>query len=143
MADAFLTTDPDLLPVLHDLERQEPIFHRPEFAATCADFDQLMAPDYWEIGASGRRYSRSFVLQTLAKQAPLDAGAANWQTTDFACRQLGPDTYLVTYTLDQASRLTRRSTIWRRNGSNWQILFHQGTMIESPASATSEAVRRP
>jgi len=129
MVEDFPETEADLLPILSDLERQEPIFHRPEFAATAADFDKLMAPDYWEVGASGRRYSRLFVLETLRKQPPVDARAANWKTTDFACRLLGPNTYLVTYTLDQTGRLTRRTTIWRKNGEKWEILFHQGTVI--------------
>jgi hypothetical protein len=44
-------------------------------------------------------------------------------------RRLGPDTYLLTYTLDQAGRRTRRSTIWRRSEDGWQILYHQGTII--------------
>lgn len=133
----FAATDPDLLPVLNELRQREPIFHRPAFAATPADFNRLMAPDYWEIGASGRRYNRTFVLQTLTQEPPVDSGAANWQTSEFACRGLGPDTYLVTYTLEQAGRITRRSTIWRRSGSNWQILFHQGTIVEA-ASQQSE-----
>jgi len=37
--------------------------------------------------------------------------------------------YLFTYTLIQGERVTRRSTIWRRNPEGWQILFHQGTAV--------------
>jgi|SRR6185312_8374560 len=136
--DIFTWTDPELLPVLADLRAQEPIFHRPQFAATPEDFERLMSPDYWEIGASGRRYSRNFILETLKKQPLVDSEAANWQATDFACRRLGPDTYLLTYTLDQNGRVTRRATVWRRNGANWQILFHQGTLAET----TDESIQR-
>ncbi len=134
--DIFTWTDPELLPVLGELRAQEPLFHRPQFAATPEDFERLMSPDYWEIGASGRRYSRTFILETLKKQPLVDSEAANWQTTDFACRQLGPDTYLLTYTLDQNGRVTRRTTVWRRNGANWQILFHQGTLTETTDEGT-------
>lgn len=95
-------------------------------------FDRLMATDYWEIGASGRRYDRSFILATLTANPPVDANAAGWEVSGFACRSVGDDTYLLTYTLDQNGRTTRRSTIWRRNGAEWQILFHQGTVVSSP-----------
>lgn len=128
----FACTDPRLLPILNELRRQEPIFHRPENGSCTEDFDRLMAPDYWEIGASGRRYKRSFVLEHLTANPPVDSDAAGWKTSDFGCRSLGDDTYLLTYTLDQNGRITRRSTIWRRNGEDWQILFHQGTVVSSP-----------
>jgi hypothetical protein len=43
---------------------------------------------------------------------------------------LGPEFYLLTYTLRQPDRLTRRSTIWRRTeDGDWQIVFHQGTPV--------------
>src|ERR1700744_5014180 len=58
-------TDPELLPILDELAPQEPIFHRTEFASTLADFDRLMVADFWEFGASGRRYGREFILQKL------------------------------------------------------------------------------
>ncbi|MES1153696.1 MAG: DUF4440 domain-containing protein, partial [Rhodanobacter sp.] len=64
-AEPDLTTPPGLLPVLEALRRREPIFHRPEFGSTRADFERMAAADFWEIGASGRRYSRAHVLDVL------------------------------------------------------------------------------
>ena len=122
-------TDPELLPILDELAAQEPIFHRPAYAATMKHFDQLMAPDYWEIGASGKRYTRAFILHTLADNPTVDAATANWQASDFHLRRLSADTFLITYTLDQTGRLTRRSTLWRSTPAGWQILYHQGTLI--------------
>ena len=120
--------DAELLPVFEELRRREPIFHTPEFGITLADFESVMTPDYWEVGASGRRYDRDFVLGTLEQIPPVDAAAAGWQCSDHALRQLGPDTYLFTYTLRQAERLTRRATIWQGNAEGWCILYHQGTI---------------
>lgn len=130
-ANPWASTDSALLPILEELQRREPIFHRPEFAAGVDAFARLMTPGYWEVGASGRRYSRAFILRHLTENPPADAHAAGWITSDFACRHLGEETYLVTYTLDQKGRITRRSTLWRQNGSDWQILFHQGTVVSS------------
>ncbi|AEU36083.1 nuclear transport factor 2 family protein [Granulicella mallensis] len=130
-SEAFTRTESDLLPVLEELRRHEPIFHRPEFASDSAGFEQMMAPDYWEVGASGRRYSRDFILHTLEQNPPVDADAAGWQTSDHQCRRLSPDTYLFTYTLRQGERLTRRATIWRKSPGGWQILYHQGTIVSA------------
>jgi hypothetical protein len=134
MISAFTSIGPGLIQVLDELRQREPIFHNAEFGTTTAEFERVMVPDYWEVGASGRRYSRDFILRELTRSVPfVDAAAAGWQATEFGLRELGPDTYLLTYTLDQAGRRTRRSTIWRRSGDGWQILFHQGTIIAAEA----------
>lgn len=62
MNPAFTKIEPELLPILDELRRREPIFHTPEFGATTAEFERSTAPEYWEVGASGRRYSREFIL---------------------------------------------------------------------------------
>jgi hypothetical protein len=125
----FKHTAPDLTPVLEELRRREPIFHTPEFGRTLADFENATAPDYWEVGASGRRYSREFILRTLDRKPPVDTASAGWQTYDHCVRRLGPYTYLFTYTLRQGVRLTRRATIWEIAPEGWRILYHQGTIV--------------
>ncbi len=124
-----LITDPALTSVLEELKAREPIFHRREFGTTRADFENMMAPDFWEIGASGRRYSRDYVLAELEKRY---AGEYKdqWETQEFHCRQLGEDVYLLTYTLFQGARKTRRTTIWHKTATGWKIIFHQGTMVQ-------------
>jgi hypothetical protein len=61
-------TDPALLGVLQELVSREPIFHREEFGRTRADFENMTVTDFWEVGASGRRYSREYVLDGLEKR---------------------------------------------------------------------------
>jgi hypothetical protein len=109
-----LTTAPELQPILAELSAREPIFHRPEFGTTLADFERMTSEDYWETGASGRRYSRAAVLDELEKRFSAPHHDV-WETSKFQCRRLGDDTYLLTYTLLQDhARLTRRATIWRQ-----------------------------
>ncbi len=127
----FTHTDTGVLPVLDELRRREPIFHMPEFGTTLTDFARATAPDYWEVGASGQRYSRDFILRTLGDTPPADAAAAGWQTFDHAVRRLAPATYLFTYTVRQAERLTRRATIWQSTAEGWRILYHQGTIVSA------------
>lgn len=125
----FTDTDPELLPLLEELRRYEPIFHTQEFGLTAAECERRMAPDYWEVGASGRRYSREFILRHIEQSPPVDARLAGWKTSDHALRSVGPETYLLIYTLLQGDRLTRRATIWRNTTQGWAILFHQGTIV--------------
>ncbi|MEO6803146.1 MAG: DUF4440 domain-containing protein [Granulicella sp.] len=115
----------DQAAILNDLIPREPIFHTP----LTADPTRLMAPTYWEIGASGRIYTRAIILEHLAQNPPIDAATANWRTTNHALFQLSPDTYLLTYTLQQEARLTRRATLWQQTPTGWQILYHQGTLV--------------
>ena len=122
-------TDSRLLLVLNELMTREPIFHTPAFGLTRAEHEKLMDPDYWEVGASGRRYSRQYVLEVLEKRES-NEDEREWKTRDFWCREIAPDNYLLTYTLAQGERITRRSTIWRRTSEGWQILYHQGTIVE-------------
>lgn len=123
-----LSTAPELLGVLEQLRQREPIFHRPEFGATRAEFERMMEADFWEVGASGRRYSRQYVLDVLdARRHSCDEDV--WETSDFHCRELAPNIYLLTYTLLQGQRRTRRSTIWSRASGDWKIVFHQGTEV--------------
>lgn len=129
-SEPLLRTAPDLLGVLDELVGREPIFHRPEFGTTRDDFERMVVDDFWEVGASGRRYGRAYVLDELEKRhsAPHEDV---WEAKDFHCRQLGQDVYLLTYTLIQDStRTTRRSTIWQRTKAGWKIVFHQGTVVE-------------
>ena len=123
-----LATEARLLPILEQLREREPIFHRPEFGTTRADFEAMTEPDFWEVGASGRRYSREYVLDVLKERyrQPFDD---DWQTSDFHCREIAADNYLLTYTLQQGPRLTRRATLWRHTAQGWKIVYHQGTLV--------------
>jgi len=129
--EVFTHIDSDLFSVLEELRRREPIFHTPEFGTTRADFDRAMASEYWEVGASGRRYSREFILGHLDRNPPIDAASAGWKSYGHGLRRLGPHTYLFTYTLRQADRLTRRATIWQNTAGEWCVLYHQGTIVSA------------
>ena len=118
----------DLATVLEELTAREPLFHRPEFGTTRADFEAMTTEDYWEVGASGNRYDRAFVWGVLADRYARN-GPDEWRTSDSACRPLGPDTFLLTYVLHQGPRVTRRATIWERTPSGWRALYHQGTLV--------------
>jgi hypothetical protein len=123
--------------ILAQLTPLEPIFHRFEQlegrTPIHADFEAMTAPGFFEIGASGRLYTRDFVLQTLEERhrsPQLDPDL--WRTSDFRLLRLSPETWLLSYLLEQqlplSCRVTRRSTVWQQTSNGWKILFHQGTL---------------
>ena len=129
--DVMRKTDPALAEVLAELMQREPIFHRPEFGTTRAEFERMTVSGFWEVGASGSRYSREFVLEELERRHATPQ-ADVWETSDFRCQRLADDVFLLTYSLLQDRvRLTRRTTIWRRDEDGWKIVFHQGTIVQN------------
>ena len=129
-------TAAECLEVLNELIQREPIFHHPEFGTTRADFENMTDVAFWEVGASGRRYNREYTLAEVVRRYEnpqyrrIHAPPENlWETKDFHCREIAVNTYLLTYTLIQEDRVTRRSTLWQRIDTGWKILYHQGTIV--------------
>jgi hypothetical protein len=119
----------ELAPVLKELMRLEPLFHAAADDATPQRFEELVASEFWEVGASGRRYSREFVLSVLSSR-PRDPAEDDWKTSGFHVLEVANDNYLLTYTLQQPGRITRRATLWRRVGGSWNAVYHQGTVVQ-------------
>jgi hypothetical protein len=44
--------------------------------------------------------------------------------------------YLLTYTLVQPIRLTRRSTLWHQIHGQWKAIYHQGTLVTQSSPVT-------
>lgn len=128
--DAMLETDAELAGVLEELKAREPIFHRPKWGTSRGDFERMTVEDFWEVGASGKRYSRERVLDELERRYATPH-VDNLEAFGFHCRKLSEDVYLLTYTLRQPEESwTRRATIWRRTSDGWQIVYHQGTIVQ-------------
>ncbi len=85
----------------------------------------LLDPEFQEIGASGRLWSRESMISALASE-PSDDDVAI-EATEMHGVQLSPDLILLTYVSQSAQRQARRSSLWRLTADSWQLLFHQGT----------------
>jgi hypothetical protein len=123
-------TRAELLDVEKELIAREPIFHRPEFGTKRADFDAMMAEDFWETGASGACYDRTHVLDVLEARHAQPV-VESWEASDFYCQRIAENNFLLTYTLRQGARVSRRATLWRRESPAWVIVYHQGTIVEA------------
>ena len=94
--------------------------------------DQILAPDFFEFGRSGRVYRRADTLAVSA--GPIDA---RLPLMNFEARLLDVNVAQVTYvsavTYDGVELRGLRSSIWSRTGNGWELRFHQGTPIPARA----------
>ncbi|QUW19610.1 ribonuclease HI family protein [Agrococcus sp. Marseille-Q4369] len=92
-----------------------------EVRADPASVAALLHPEWEEIGASGRRWSRE---ELLAEIAPLPERT---ELEVLATHELGDDALLLVWRSVGARRSALRSSLWVRVGGRWRQRFHQGT----------------
>ena len=85
---------------------------------------QLLADDFQEFGKSGKIYSKEQIIALLSDEAPREIALSN-----FTFKALANDAVLVTYQSSSNGISANRSSIWiKRDGQDWQLLHHQGTV---------------
>lgn len=101
----------------------------PEVRGDSLKVAALLDPDFEEIGASGRLWTRESMMSALVAEPPGEDGAV--EASEMRGTQLAPDLILLTYVSASELRRARRSSLWRRTEESWQLLFHQGTPFAS------------
>lgn len=107
--------------------RGEEALLSPRVRSSSRLLDEHLAPDFSEIGQSGRLWSRAEIIPALLDET---AAASEATMSDRKARSTGPDTVLLTYRLHLDGRQSWRSSLWRREGDTAQCFFHQGTTIQ-------------
>ena len=90
--------------------------------------NELLDPEFREIGASGRLWTRAQMVAALADDPYDGEGAIG--ATQMAGAFVGPDVVLLTYVSNWQGRRARRSSLWRRSAGVWRLLHHQGTLVD-------------
>ena len=116
-------------PLLQELQALEVELHHPGVRCSRERLEQLLHPEFHEVGRSGRSYNRETIVNFLAAQElqPVIASEA------FSVSVLGHGVALLTYRsahIEQGARLvnhTLRSSIWLKANTGWQLRYHQGT----------------
>ena len=94
--------------------------------------NRYLADDFYEIAATGRCFGKADVLQRLPTEQPPVISQQ-----DFDCRVLADGLAQLTYRAtiqraeDDSPSYSVRSSLYRFDGENWQMVFHQGTVCES------------
>jgi hypothetical protein len=118
-------SSPQTLDHVLELERE---LQTPACRADEARLRELLAPDFVEIGASGRRWGFDSVLAMLREEsADNDDGVT--KLTGIAARALVPGVVQVFRESESAGRRARRTSVWCERGSGWQQVYHQGTPL--------------
>jgi hypothetical protein len=119
--------------MISQLRALEPLGHRSPPGSTRAHFEALLGDGFWEVGASGRVYDRTWCLDELADRYadPTYDPLLGMSVDQFEARPLGNDVWLVTYRLFEDERETRRLTVWRREAERWAAQYHPGTLVPS------------
>lgn len=116
--------------VLEELTKLEIFVHWPSIGTTKQEIENLLDESFWEVGASGKRYNREFVLRVLEERTHKQNNEV-WVNKDFQCAEIAADNFLLTYTLAQGERLTQRASIWRKYENGFKLVYHQGTVVEN------------
>lgn len=111
-----------------ELVALERTLHAPAVRADLKRLESLLDDAFSEIGRFGRCYTRAQMLQHL----PAEAAGVEIEAEGFAVALLAPDIAQVRYRsryLDagRAGEWAERSSLWRRQGPAWRLLFHQAT----------------
>jgi len=117
--------EPELRDIM--LEREK-MFICPPLGMSRAAIDELLAEDYYEVGASGSTCDREAGIDALVRRSATPPEEP-WAITDYAVRRLSENTCLATYVLNWrlARGKTRRATVWRLEDGAWRAAYHQGT----------------
>jgi hypothetical protein len=117
--------------MIQDFKILEETLLDPMVRNSSAKLNELIADEFIEYGSSGKVYNKVQVIDGLLNEIPF-----SYSIADFKQTVLTPDTVLATYQLVQQknknieSVASLRSSIWKLINDRWQIIFHQGTLIE-------------
>jgi hypothetical protein len=115
--------------LLRQLQALEVELHHPGVRCSRERLQQLLHPEFHEVGRSGRAYDRDTVAAYLSGQ-PLQPVVFS---DDFSVAELAPGVALLTYRSAEGGpgqgpvRHTLRSSIWVKTEAGWLLRYHQGT----------------
>ncbi|MGL4691747.1 MAG: DUF4440 domain-containing protein [Stenotrophomonas maltophilia] len=110
------------------LQALERALHDPVVRGDVAQLAALLDDDFREIGSSGVCFDRAAALAEI----PRERAQVEIVSTDYNCVLLVPTLaqvrYRSWYVIDGGrQREVLRSSLWRRHGEAWRVVFHQGT----------------
>jgi len=104
---------------------------KPEIRKNKNSLDELLADDFKEFTSIGTVIDKKDVLKNLPKES-----LVKWKVSNFKIKAIAQDIVLVTYKVqkidlkNKKTIVSLRSSLWRNISNNWQIVFHQGTIIK-------------
>jgi len=106
---------------------RELVLLTPEVRGSADQLEELLDPDFTEIGKSGRLWTRAEIIAALVADTDPEQHIINF--SDMSGRMVGHGFVLLTYVTQVEGRRARRSSLWRQSIKGWRVLHHQGTPI--------------
>jgi hypothetical protein len=135
-----VSVDSLTLATLRDLELR---LLSPDVRSDPTRLGALLHAEFYEVGASGRAYTRAEVLVECRRAAP---SGSTW-VQDFLAQEVLVGIILLRYRSAQissdgaTSRHALRTSLWQNAASGWQLRFHQGTPTDPFEKHTTEEHR--
>ena len=106
----------------------------PEVRRSAQKISELLADDFVEFGMFGKKYTKQDFVESLpnAKEEEFE----RYKALDFEAKEIASDTVLLTYKASieflktNETIWTLRCSIWQKRVNDWQMIFHQGTVIK-------------
>jgi hypothetical protein len=117
--------------LINELIKHELMLHQPAVRQDRHVLDELIHPDFFEIGRSGNTYTKTEIVERL----PAEEATARIVAEGFHAAQIAPGVVLLTYQTAQQnsdgalSHRALRASTWLRTETGWQLRYHQGTPI--------------
>lgn len=106
--------------LLDEIREVEEQLLLPAVRGSAEALERLVADEFVEFGSSGQVYSKADVVAQILK-APNVSG----NITDLKVLAVSSDVALAMYRTEKSLR----SSVWKREGGQWRIVFHQGTLV--------------
>lgn len=118
--------------LLEELVALETELHHPGIPTSQERLEQLLHPEFHEVGRSGIQYDRTTVVNYLSSLTT----APPVQPSGHAVKELAPGCVLLTYrseqqTEDGGSQAALRASVWLRTDIGWRLYYHQGTPCDA------------
>ncbi|QLI82191.1 DUF4440 domain-containing protein [Chitinibacter fontanus] len=118
--------------LLDQLRTAEVRLHGTQIRQDHEQLCQLLHANFVEIGRTGLQFDRANIIEALKVETPYRV----W-SQDYELQVFSPELVLLRYKSakllddDQLANCAVRSSIWKLEAENWQMIFHQGTAIEA------------
>ncbi|GMA41872.1 DUF4440 domain-containing protein [Mobilicoccus caccae] len=107
------------------LERE---LQSPAARGNVARLRELLSSEFIEVGASGRRWELSTILDLLEQESG-EPDTAEIGIDSLEARPLSKDLVQVFWDSTRDGRRARRTSLWRRAADGWEQIYHQGTPL--------------
>ena len=101
----------------------------PEIRASAEKLNELISDDFIEYGSSGLVYNKEDILKRLPQ-----GNSPSYTLSDFEMIVLSEGIIQTRFktnrvNLDGTETSSLRTSLWRNTNNNWQMFFHQGTIV--------------